>query len=380
MPTIFSEWMENGSLENRIDDRTLYEGTPEQVQKRLLDIAIQFARGLHYAHESGSGLIHQDVKPDNLLMSKKWDAKVADFGLARARTAAIVPNGGYTPAYCSPEQSLGEPLTRRTDIYSWAVSILEMYLGEAGGSTDPDCFFLDENFRLVPLAPEVFRNRDQTLFYDAAQVRRFEESRERGDVAEMVRIHRDCLEIPGFGGSREAFQMEDVLEGKAVKNSLRAVRSISGDKVRGKFSGGETVLCSEGRIPGQGKSASGNEGQLLSGGGDVFGERAAGRLLYIRQTGGRDRTVSSGRDTRKTDQASQNHCLDSGPGQCRTCFRKDARCGKIQPVRKACRSIPSGARSLKCAGSQQCAQIRAPDPPCSRRRRETDPLCDRQAF
>jgi serine/threonine protein kinase len=208
VPTIFSEWMENGSLENRIDDRTLYEGTPEQVQKRLLDIAIQFARGLHYAHESGSGLIHQDVKPDNLLMSKKWDAKVVDFGLARARTAAIVPNGGYTPAYCSPEQSLWEPLTRRTDIYSWAVSILEMYPGEAGGSTDPDCFFLDENFRLVPLAPEVFRNRDQTLFYDAAQVRRFEESRERGDVAEMVRIHRDCLEIPGFGGSREAFQEE----------------------------------------------------------------------------------------------------------------------------------------------------------------------------
>ena len=145
VPTIFSEWMENGSLENRIKDGSVYEGTEEEVQKRLLDIAIQFACGLHYAHEAG--LIHQDVKPDNLLLSKEWDAKVADFGLARARAqltvldgaktvldgdpgaTAIAPSGGYTPAYCSMEQMDGKPLTRRTDIYSWAVSVLELYLG-----------------------------------------------------------------------------------------------------------------------------------------------------------------------------------------------------------------------------------------------------------
>ena len=137
VPTIFSEWMENGSLKNRIDDGTLYEGTEKEVQARLLDIAIQFARGLHYAHESKDHLIHQDVKPDNLLLTKNWEAKVADFGLAKARTqllfegaAHIAPTGGYTPAYCSFEQFLGKPLTRRTDIYSWAVSVLEMYIGK----------------------------------------------------------------------------------------------------------------------------------------------------------------------------------------------------------------------------------------------------------
>ena len=86
VPTVFSEWMDNGSLEDRIRDRTLYSGTEDVVRRRLLDIAIQFARGLHYAHEAGGGLIHQDVKPANLLLTKGWDAKVADFGLARART------------------------------------------------------------------------------------------------------------------------------------------------------------------------------------------------------------------------------------------------------------------------------------------------------
>ena len=129
--------MDGVSLKNAIEDGRLYEGN---AAERILDIAIQFARGLHYAHVQG--LIHQDVKPDNLLLTKEWDAKVADFGIARARATLIrldtdIPtdatmfsaSGGYTPAYCSMEQMNGEPLTRRTDIYSWAVSVMEMYLG-----------------------------------------------------------------------------------------------------------------------------------------------------------------------------------------------------------------------------------------------------------
>ncbi len=145
IPTIFSEWMERGSLAGCIRDGSLYEGEDAEVKRRLLDIAIQFGRGLHFAHENG--LIHQDVKPDNLLLTKDWDAKVSDFGLAKARTmitvlegtwtvreddpsaTVVTPSGGRTPAYCSPEQAASQPLTRRTDIYSWAVSVLEMYLG-----------------------------------------------------------------------------------------------------------------------------------------------------------------------------------------------------------------------------------------------------------
>ena len=143
VPTIFSEWMDNGSLKDRIRDQSLYYGSDLDVQKRLLDIAIQYARGLRYAHSAG--LIHQDVKPDNLLLTKDWQAKAADFGLANARAILTVLDGnitvedsdqtmcaaagGYTPAYCSMEQMGGKQLTRRTDIYSWAVSVMEMYLG-----------------------------------------------------------------------------------------------------------------------------------------------------------------------------------------------------------------------------------------------------------
>ena len=167
VPTIFSEWMDGGSAEKKILDGTLYDGAKAEVQVRLLDLAIQFARGLQYAHENG--LIHQDVKPDNLLLSEKGEAKVSDFGLAKARSfmtpepetgrgrsgrkrktgakekaagdgafaefgldvnaTQMAPTGGRTPAYCSPEQAAGLPLSRRTDIFSWAVSVMEMYLG-----------------------------------------------------------------------------------------------------------------------------------------------------------------------------------------------------------------------------------------------------------
>ncbi len=158
IPTIFSEWMDGGDLAHAIQSGSLYEGLandPKRVQERLLDVAIQFARGLHYAHEAREedgtpkAIIHQDVKPGNVLLTKDGEVKVADFGLARARAVLTIleenekdgtkpalptrtilcPSGGYTPAYCSMEQMDGKLLSRRTDLYSWAVSVMELYVG-----------------------------------------------------------------------------------------------------------------------------------------------------------------------------------------------------------------------------------------------------------
>ena len=101
IPTIFSEWMDGGDLAHAIRDGILYQGlakNPARVRERILDIAIQFARGLHYAHEAREedgtpkAIIHQDVKPGNVLLSKNGDVKVADFGLARARAASAILN------------------------------------------------------------------------------------------------------------------------------------------------------------------------------------------------------------------------------------------------------------------------------------------------
>ncbi len=153
-PRVFVEYIDGGSLKEWIDSGRLYERERQEVLKRILDISIQFAWGLQYAHDQG--LIHQDVKPANVMMTKGGIAKVTDFGLANARAETgredggpaagqtlLATWGGMTPAYASPEQveiqtkrKAGAPrdslpkLTRRTDIWSWAVSVLEMFLGK----------------------------------------------------------------------------------------------------------------------------------------------------------------------------------------------------------------------------------------------------------
>jgi predicted Zn finger-like uncharacterized protein len=140
IPRVFAEYVEGGTLGEAIHSGQLYEGGPGPALTRILDIAIQFAWGLKYAHEQG--LVHQDIKPANVLLTKDGTAKVTDFGLARARGVSgaapvtgsqksiLVSTGGMTPAYCSPEQAAGEKLTRKTDFWSWAASILEMFTGD----------------------------------------------------------------------------------------------------------------------------------------------------------------------------------------------------------------------------------------------------------
>ena len=131
VPTIFSEWMDGGSLKDAIQSGRLYEGAEDEVQARILDIAIQTARGLMYSHENG--LIHQDVKPGNILLTGVWEAKVADFGLAKAQSqlhdGEKPASSGYTPAYCPKEQALGAEAAVWMDVYAWALTVLEMYLG-----------------------------------------------------------------------------------------------------------------------------------------------------------------------------------------------------------------------------------------------------------
>lgn len=143
IPRIFADFVEGGTLADRIRTKQLYEGGKESWLERVVDIGIQFARGLHHAHQSG--LVHQDVKPANALLSLNGIVKVTDFGLANARCLSnetttvarhpsqsiLVPGAGFmTREYASPEQFRGEHLTRKTDIWSWAVSVLEMLVGE----------------------------------------------------------------------------------------------------------------------------------------------------------------------------------------------------------------------------------------------------------
>ncbi|MFF0204686.1 protein kinase [Streptomyces sp. NPDC005017] len=139
VPRVFAEWVDGGTLADAVRDRRLYRGGRGAALGRLLDVAVQAAWGLEHAHRRG--LVHQDVKPANLMMAGDGTVKVTDFGLARARSSTPGPDtagpgadpsvtfAGMTVAYCSPEQARGERLSTASDVWSWAVSVWEMFAG-----------------------------------------------------------------------------------------------------------------------------------------------------------------------------------------------------------------------------------------------------------
>ncbi len=147
IPHVFAEYVSGGTLSQAGRDGVLYRGTYDETLTRLLDYAIQFARGLLHAHEHN--LIHHDVKPANVLITEDGELKVTDFGMAGAIAAASSETNGVhrstanprgTPLYASPEQARRETMTIATDIWSYGLSVLEMFVGDStwmAGQTAP---------------------------------------------------------------------------------------------------------------------------------------------------------------------------------------------------------------------------------------------------
>src|ERR671938_773886 len=117
-----------------VEGRTLKEVLDAQGRlpvARALEIAIQVARGLGFAHEHG--LVHRDVKPQNVILNGDGRAKVTDFGIARSLEVQGVTQSGAvlgTSNYIAPEQASGQLVDRTTDVYSLGVVLFELLTGE----------------------------------------------------------------------------------------------------------------------------------------------------------------------------------------------------------------------------------------------------------
>ena len=122
---IVMEYIEGKDLKTLIK-----ESAPFKVE-RALDLAIQVCAGVGYAHRAG--LVHCDVKPQNIMVTADGRVKITDFGIARA-LASLHPGETTdvvwgSPQYYSPEQAAGEAPTPASDVYSIGIVIYEMLAG-----------------------------------------------------------------------------------------------------------------------------------------------------------------------------------------------------------------------------------------------------------
>ncbi|KAB2880641.1 protein kinase [bacterium] len=114
-----------------VEGQTLNEKKSSISFKQAIDIGIQLAEGLAVAHEKG--IVHRDIKPDNIMIRKDGIAQIMDFGLAKLRGVSRLTKEGSTvgtAGYMSPEQVQGQDADHRSDIFSLGVLLYELFTGQ----------------------------------------------------------------------------------------------------------------------------------------------------------------------------------------------------------------------------------------------------------
>ncbi|MGQ0671041.1 MAG: Stk1 family PASTA domain-containing Ser/Thr kinase [Actinomycetota bacterium] len=175
------------------------------MPERAIELAEAVCRALEYAH--AQGVIHRDIKPGNIMVTRRGEVKVMDFGIARVvttsetieQTAAVLG----TAAYLSPEQAQGQPVDARSDLYSAGIVLYEMLTGRAPFAGDSPVAVAYKHVQETPVSASKL-NADVSPELDAVVMRalsknpanRYQSAREFREDLERVRLGRPVEATP----------------------------------------------------------------------------------------------------------------------------------------------------------------------------------------
>lgn len=234
--------------------------TPKLPFDRALNFARQLADALAAAH--AEGVVHRDLKPQNILVGKDDHLYVSDFGLAKSfeEDAGMTRTGAFmgTPRYMSPEQVEGNPADQRSDIYSYGLILYEMSTGDVPFTGDSTLKLMYQRIQQIPKNPKLINpdlpdwfagvvmrclEKDPATRYQTANEILIDLQGERSAAIPRGATRTVQIQIPGFAQRRWVWAVGAAVALAILSLAIPAVRHL----IVGKGSGGTASSVS--RIP-----------------------------------------------------------------------------------------------------------------------------------
>jgi eukaryotic-like serine/threonine-protein kinase len=193
-PYIVMEYIEGRPLGSVLDEDVRQYGA--MPADKALRITADVLAALEISHEMG--LVHRDIKPGNVMMTKRGVVKVMDFGIARAMQSGVtsMTQTGMvvgTPQYLSPEQALGRGVDARSDLYSVGIMLFQLVTGRLPFEADSPLAIAYAHVQEEPVAPSSI-NRSLPPAVDALVARALKKNpNERFPSSEAMRD--ECLRV-----------------------------------------------------------------------------------------------------------------------------------------------------------------------------------------